>query len=72
LNSSQSEYRLDFGAAATSLSLQQFHVDTFTSNTAFVTPTAVPEPSTFALMGVSGSAAFLKRRRRKARTSVIA
>ncbi len=65
LTTSQSAFRLDFGAAESSLGLQQFHVDTFTSNTSFVTPsvTAIPEPGSLAVLGLTGVAVVMVRRR---------
>ena len=69
LAESQEEYRIDFEAASSSLSLQEFHVDTFTSENAFVSPTvisAIPEPSSLAVLGlVSGYAITWRRRRRR-------
>ena len=69
LPTSQEAFRLDFNAAGSSLSLDQFYVDTFTQDSPFVTPTAIPEPASFAALGVFGVSAFgvaRLRRRRKA------
>ncbi|TWT49622.1 PEP-CTERM motif protein [Rubripirellula amarantea] len=65
LTTSQDSFRLDFGAAGSSLSLQQFHVDTFTQSTAFASPTAVPEPGSWALLGLVAGGVLLRRRRDK-------
>lgn len=62
---SQAEYRIDFNASASSLSLREFHVDSFTQSTPFVTPVAVPEPSSFALIGLAGLGCWVKRRVRR-------
>jgi len=65
INGSQDEYRLDFNASSSSLSLREFHVDSFTQNTPFVTPVAVPEPSSFALIGLAGLGCWASRRVRR-------
>ena len=65
LSSSQAEFRIDFNAAASSLSLQQFHVDTFVQNSAFITPSAVPEPGTLATLGVVAGVASIGYRFRR-------
>lgn len=65
ISDSQAEYRIDFATPAPHVSLDQFHVDSFTSNTAFVSPTAIPEPSSFAAIGMIGGLLTLRRRRRK-------
>lgn len=66
LNSSQSAFRLDFKAASSSLSLQQFHLDTLVQSSAFITPSAVPAPGTLAVLGfVSGGGWVVRRLRRK-------
>jgi hypothetical protein len=66
LTSSQSAFRLDFRAASSSLSLQEFHLDTFVHNSAFITPSAVPEPGTLAVLGfVTGGGWMVRRLRRK-------
>ncbi|QDV82073.1 DUF1559 domain-containing protein [Planctomycetes bacterium TBK1r] len=64
LDSSQPEYRFDFNAQSTSMSLDQFRVDTFTQNTPFITPSAVPEPGSVALLGIVAGGLVLRRRRR--------
>lgn len=68
-DSSQASYRLDFGSPTSSLSLQEFHLDTFTQSTPFVTPTltAIPEPGSIALLGVCAGTVFLRRPRRRNR-----
>ncbi len=65
LASSQSAYRLDFGAAESSLSLQEFYVDSFTQSDAFSTPfvTAVPEPTSMAILGLVAAGGAVYRRR---------
>jgi hypothetical protein len=65
LNSSQEAYRIDFNSASSSFSLDQFNVDTFTQSTAFVTPTAIPEPGAVALLGLLSGGVLLRRRRRR-------
>jgi len=65
LNSSQEAFRIDFNAASSSLSLQEFHLDTFTQGTTFLTPTMIPEPSSFAALGLLTSGMLIRRRRRR-------
>lgn len=50
-------YQIDFTSAGTSLSLDRIAVDTFFS------PSAVPEPTSFALMGFASLIAFRRRAR---------
>lgn len=69
LNESQAEYRIDFSATGPHVSFAEFHVDSFTSNTAFLSPTAIPEPSAFAALGLIGTVVSMRRRRRQ---SVVA
>ncbi|QDV44623.1 hypothetical protein Enr13x_44910 [Stieleria neptunia] len=64
LDSSQAEYRFDFNAQSTSMSLDQFRIDTFTQNTPFITPSAVPEPGGLAVLAVVAGGMVLRRRRR--------
>tara|TARA_R110002049_G_scaffold285698_4_gene466905 strand:+ start:5633 stop:6367 length:735 start_codon:yes stop_codon:yes gene_type:complete len=64
LDSSQSAFRIDFNASESSLSLEEFHVDTFTQATSFLTPTAVPEPGSLAFLGLATTAMVLRRKRR--------
>ncbi len=64
IDASQESYRLDFGSTESSLSLQEFRVDSFTRSTPFVTPVAVPEPSTWAAIAVIGVGAMIVRKRR--------
>ena len=64
LDSSQAEYRIDFNAQANHLSFDQFRVDTFTQSAPFITPTSIPEPSSFALLGAISGIVCLRRRRR--------
>ncbi|QEF99139.1 hypothetical protein Mal15_31990 [Stieleria maiorica] len=70
LNSSQPEYRFDFNAQSTSMSLDRFRVDTFTQSTPFVTPSAVPEPGSLAVLGMVAGGLVLRRRRRTSRRGV--
>ena len=55
LDSSQSAYRLDFGANVSAVSIDEFRLDTFVQSTAFVTPSAVPEPGSFVALAIAGS-----------------
>lgn len=70
LDSSQTEYRVDFNAQANHLSFDQFRVDTFTQLTSFVTPTAIPEPSALAFLGVVFGSVVTRRRSRRALTPI--
>jgi hypothetical protein len=65
LNESQEAYRIDFRAQAAHSSLEEFHLDTFTSDTAFITPTitAIPEPGAFAFLAAATGVMTLRRRR---------
>ncbi len=65
LGSSQDAFRIDFGAQANHMSFDQFRVDTFTQGTSFITPVAVPEPSSLAILGLCAGGMVLRRRRRK-------
>ncbi|TWU47773.1 DUF1559 domain-containing protein [Rubripirellula reticaptiva] len=70
LDSSQAEYRFDFAAQSSSMSLDQFRIDTFTQNTSFITPSAVPEPSSLAVLGlIAGGFAMRRKRQRTTRRS---
>ena len=51
-------YQIDFAAVDTSLSLDRIAVDTFFS------PIAVPEPSSFSLLGLASFVIFRRRSRR--------
>lgn len=62
--SSQPEYRVDFNAASNNMSIDRFRLDSFTSGAALITPSAVPEPGSLALMGfVAGCMTFRRRRK---------
>ena len=67
INGSQAGYDFAFTGAGSSLSLEEFEVDTFVRNSAFVTPSisAVPEPSSLAVLTILGGFAIGQRRRRK-------
>lgn len=67
LSTSQDEFRFDFNAQSTNMSIDNFRVDSFVQSAPFVTPTAVPEPGSFVLLGAVGVAAFAHRRRNNAR-----
>ncbi|QDT05495.1 hypothetical protein K227x_38950 [Rubripirellula lacrimiformis] len=68
LDSSQAEYQLDFNADGpdgnTHMSLLSYRVDSFTQASSF-SPQAVPEPSTWAALGLVGGAAVWRRRSRR-------
>lgn len=67
LDSAQESYRIDFVAAGSSLSLDQFSIDTRVQSTPFSSVTAVPEPAGWAglaAVGV-GFAGWRARRRRR-------
>lgn len=75
LDSSQDAYRLDFNASGSSLSLSQFHLDTFTQSSAFASVTAVPEPASWGAIGMlalAGLGAHRVRGRRSANTPASA
>ena len=61
---SQDSYRIDFNAQANHMSFDQFRLDTFTQATAFASLTAVPEPGSFAALGLIATSLCLRRRRR--------
>lgn len=65
LDTSQSEFRVDFMAASNNMSIDNFRVDSMTQSSAFVTPSAVPEPSSFALIGLLAVAGLTFKRRHK-------
>ena len=65
LDGSQAEYRVDFNASESSLALEQFHVDTLTQSTPFITPTAVPEPGALSFLCLVTSATLLRRKRNR-------
>jgi len=67
INGSADSYDLAFNAAGSSLSLSQFQLDSFVQSSAFSTPTvtAVPEPSSFALMAVGAFGLVWRRKRQK-------
>ncbi|TWT98393.1 hypothetical protein Pla52n_49060 [Stieleria varia] len=65
LDSSQAEYRFDFMAQSNNMSLDKVRIDSFTRNTPFITPSAVPEPSSFAMLGLIGTTIVMARRRRR-------
>lgn len=69
LESSQEAFRVDFMASGPHLSFGQFHLDTFTQATPFASVTAVPEPTTWAALGVLGLIGFGYRRARGRRHS---
>lgn len=68
---SQSEYRVDFNAASNNMSIDRFRLDSFTSGTALITPSAVPEPSSFVLMGLVAGGMTFRRRRQSNRSSSL-
>lgn len=68
LDSSQSEYRFDFEAQSSSMSMDKLRIDTFTQSTPFITPSAVPEPSSLAILGlIAGGLAMRRKRQQTAR-----
>jgi hypothetical protein len=69
LETSQTKFDINFMTPVAHVALNQFRIDTFTQDSPFVTPTAIPEPASFAALGVFGLSAFgfvTVRRRRKA------
>ena len=74
LGEAQESYRLDFNAAGSSMSLDQFFLDTKVQSTAFPSVTAVPEPSGWAGLAAAGIgfAGWRARRRRHRRAGTQA
>lgn len=66
---SQDAYRIDFNAAASSMSLDQFYVDTYTQNSEFASVTAVPEPASWLALTIGSAGIGLYRIRRRKRCS---
>ena len=71
LDTSQAEYRIDFNASGSSMSLNNFRVDSLTQNAAFITPTAVPEPSSVAVIAMIVGGLSVQRWKRKRESSLI-
>jgi hypothetical protein len=67
LDSSQEEYRLDFRASETHMSLDTLRVDSFTQSVPFGETTTVPEPSSWLSIGGLFMAISRRRRRRHRR-----
>ena len=60
------QYRIDFDAAASSLSLTEFRIDTFSQTGTFAAVSAIPEPSfVFAIAFIFGLASLQTYRRRR-------
>ncbi|WP_404307100.1 PEP-CTERM sorting domain-containing protein [Neorhodopirellula lusitana] len=65
INGTASGYDFAFDSVGSSFTLAEMHIDTFVSDTAFVTPSAVPEPSAMVATLFAGSGLLLRRRRKR-------
>ncbi|MEM6365984.1 MAG: PEP-CTERM sorting domain-containing protein [Planctomycetota bacterium] len=56
---------ITFSSAVSSMSLESVRIDGFSQSSAFVTPTAIPEPSSLACLAIASVCGGLLRRRRR-------